>query len=201
MAPIPPLLNPLSDRGVGLRFTAERDIPEMLIAYQDDAQLHVRLGQERPPSGAELGRDVDSAARERAQGIRARLAIVELPADDCLGEITIHAIDWRHARASLSIWIAPQARGRGLAREALKLAARWAFDAWGLERLALLTDPDNEAMIRAARAAGFVYEGVLRSYGSERGRRRDLVLLSLLPSDLASPQAASSGNETPASSG
>lgn len=197
MAPIPPLSTLLADRGVGLRFTAERDIPEMLIAHQDDEQLHVWLGQERPPSGAELGRDLEQAGRERAEGIRARLAIVEPPADDCRGEITIHAIDWHQCRASLCIWIAPKARCRGLARGALRLAGRWTFDAWGLERLAVLTDPENEAMVRAARAAGFVYEGVLRSYGHERGRRLDLAVLSLLPSDLVTPQTAVSANENP----
>jgi RimJ/RimL family protein N-acetyltransferase len=195
------LPQPLSDPGVGLRFMAERDIPEVLIAYQDDPRLHIRLGQERPPSGAELGRELESAGCERAEGIRAGLAIIEPPSDDCRGEITIHAIDWQQCRASLGIWIAPQARGRGLARSALRLAGRWVFDAWGLERLALFTDPDNEAMLRAARAAGFVYEGVLRSYGRERGGRRDLAVLSLLPSDLVTPPVTVSAGETPGSGG
>lgn len=191
MPEIPCLPDPLTDQRVGLRFTAERDIPEILIAYQDDPQLHVRLGRSRPPSGAELGRELEEAAREREQGIRAKLAILEPPADECRGEVTIHAVEWDHARASLGIWVAPGARGRGVARSALSLAGRWVFDAWGLERISLLTDPDNEAMLRAARAAGFVYEGLLRSYGRERGRRCDLAVLSLLPSDLESPAAAS----------
>jgi RimJ/RimL family protein N-acetyltransferase len=35
-----------------------------------------------------------------------------------------------------------------------------------------------------AESVGFVGEGVLRSYTFERGRRRDLLMLSLLPGDL-----------------
>lgn len=199
MPSIPSPPQPLTDGHVGLRLTAERDIPEILIAYQDDPQLHVRLGSMRPPSGAELGQELEGATGEREQGARAKLAIVEPPADDCLGEITIHGIDWGHGRASVGIWVAPQARGKGLARRALRLAGRWLFDACGLERLALLTDPDNEAMLHAGKAAGFVYEGLLRSYGRERGRRCDLAVLSLLPSDLEPERAPLSVHGMPGS--
>jgi RimJ/RimL family protein N-acetyltransferase len=82
------------------------------------------------------------------------------------------------------MWLAPQARGQGYAARALPLAARWLFDACGLARLELLTDPDNGAMVQAAQTAGFVREGVLRAYRIEQGRRVDMVVLSLLPSDL-----------------
>jgi RimJ/RimL family protein N-acetyltransferase len=190
MPAIPPLPQPLSDEFVGLRFTEQRDIPEILIAYQDDPALHIRIGKERPPSGAQLGQELEAAAATRAQGTGASFAILELPGNECRGEITVHEIDWDHARASLGVWVAPGARGRGLARHALRLAARWLFDACGLQRIALLADPDNEPMLRAARAAGFVDEGVLRSYGRGPGVRRDMTVLSLLPSDLRSSPSA-----------
>jgi RimJ/RimL family protein N-acetyltransferase len=199
MPAIPPLPQPLSDESVGLRFTAQRDIPEILIAYQEDPQLHVPIGKRRPPSGAELGQELEAAPAKRAQGIRAGLAILELPGDECRGEVTVQEIDWDHARASLGIWVAPGARGRGLARRALRLAARWLFDACGLQRIAVLTDPDNEPMLRAARAAGFVEEGVLRSYGRERGTRGDMAVLSLLPSDLQSSWPAHPAQGAPGS--
>jgi RimJ/RimL family protein N-acetyltransferase len=187
MPAIPPLPQPLSDDSVGLRFTAERDIPEILIAYQDDPQLHIRLGRRRPPSGAELGQQLEAAAANRAQGVRASLAILELPSDECLGEITVQEIDWDHAQASLGIWVAPGARDRGLARRSLRLAGQWLFDACGLKRVALLTDLDNGPMLRAARAAGFLDEGVLGSDGRERGIREDMAVLSLQPHYLRSP--------------
>jgi RimJ/RimL family protein N-acetyltransferase len=83
----------------------------------------------------------------------------------------------------------------------LRLTARWLFDACGLERIALLTDPDNEPMLRAARAAGFREEGVLRSYGRERNVRGDMAVLSLLPSDLDSSGPAMSAHDAPESRG
>jgi len=189
MPAIPPLPQPLSDDTVGLRFTAQRDIPEILIAYQDDPQLHTRLGQRRPPSGAQLGQRLEAGAAKRAQGIGASLAILELPGDECRGEITVQEIDWDHARASLGIWIAPGARNRGFARRSLRLAAQWLFDACGLKRLVVLTDPDNGPMLRAARAAGFLDEGALGRDGRDHGTREGMAVLSLQPHDLRSPDA------------
>ena len=67
---------------------------------------------------------------------------------------------------------------------AVTRAARWLLGPCGLERVAVLTETDNEPMIRAALAAGFSREGVLRGHTRERGRRVDAVVLSLLPADL-----------------
>ena len=183
MPPIPEFREPLSDGQVVLRLAAERDIPEILIAYQDDPQLHLRLGEDRPPSGAQLGRRSERAAAELAAGTCARLTVLEPGSDDCRGQVTLHDIDWQHERVQLTIWVAPQLRGRGVARRALALAARWIFDECALKRIGLLTEPDNQAMVHAAQAAGFAYEGLLRSYVRERGRRVDRAVLSLLPGE------------------
>ena len=175
---------PLSDGHVVLRLSAERDIPEILIAYQDDPQLHLRLGAESPPSGAELGRREERAPGERAAGTHLMLTILEPGSDDCRGQINVHHIDWGHGRAELGIWLVPQARGRGLGSRALALVSAWLLATSGLARLQVLTEPDNEPMIRAAAAAGFVAEGVLRGYLLERGERVSAMMMSLLPSDL-----------------
>lgn len=184
MPAIAELTESLSDGTISLRFAAERDIPEVLIAYQDDPQLHVRLGEARPPSGAQLGSRAERAAAERAAGVRAALTVLEPGSDRCRGDLAVQDLDWKHLRAELGLWLAPQVRGRGYATRALRLGAGWLFSACGLERLEVLTRPDNEAMLAAARSAGFVFEGVLRDY--ERGPRGrvDLAMLSLLPRDL-----------------
>jgi RimJ/RimL family protein N-acetyltransferase len=183
MPAIPELSQPLTDGRVRLRMAAERDIPEILIAYQDDPQLHIRLGQERPPSGAQLGSRSERAAAAREAGAHIELTITEPDADDCIGQVYVIKFDWEHLRAELGIWLAPQVRGRGLAPRALGLIAGWLFDACDLQRLQLFTEPDNEPMLCAARAAGFVHEGILRGYTLERGRRQDVAILSLLPTD------------------
>jgi RimJ/RimL family protein N-acetyltransferase len=192
MPAIPVLSTPLSDGHVELRLAAERDIPEILIAFQDDPTMHVRLGMERPPSGAELGSRSERAEARREAGEGVELTILERGSDVCRGRVGVEHISWKHRRVELGLWLAPQARGRGLAPRALRLVADWLFAACGIERVEVQTEPDNEPMLRSAEAAGFTREGVLRSYLREHGTRTDIVMLSLLPSDPRPGQAASS---------
>jgi [ribosomal protein S5]-alanine N-acetyltransferase len=181
---LPDLPEPISDGSVTLRLGAERDIPEILIAYQDDRRMHERLGLERPPSGAELGRDAERAAIERTAGIHVAMTILETGSDVCRGRIYTTDIEWRHDRAELGMWLAPQVRGRGLGPRALALMSSWLLHNTSLERLQLVTEPDNEPMLSTARAAGYVHEGVLRGYTLEQGRRVDCAILSLLRGDV-----------------
>jgi RimJ/RimL family protein N-acetyltransferase len=180
----PDLDEPLSDERIALRFGSERDIPEILIAHQDDPRMYARIGDERPPSGAELGREAERAEAERVGAAHVSLTILEPGGDDCRGRIEVGHVDREAARAELRVWVVPQYRRRGYASGALALAAGWLFGACGLERLGLLTETDNEPMIHAARAAGFVHEGVLRGYWRQREQRLDAVSLSLVRSNV-----------------
>jgi RimJ/RimL family protein N-acetyltransferase len=184
MPSFPDLGLPLTGSVSELRLAAERDIPEVLIAHQDDPQLHLRLGLDRPPSGAELGRRVEASPADRAVGAAVWLTIVGPGADECCGQIDVHQVDWDHLRAEAGIWIAPAQRGRGMAPEALRLAGRWLLESCGLKRVQLVTEPDNAPMRRAAHKAGLREEGILRGYLRERGRRVDVVVMSLIPGDL-----------------
>jgi RimJ/RimL family protein N-acetyltransferase len=184
MPSLPDLDEPLTDADVAVRLAAERDIPEVLIAYQDDRELHLRMGAERPPSGAELGRMAERAEIDRAAGRAVTLTITGRGSDVCLGQVKVHHVDWDHGRVELGIWVAPQARGRGLGATALRLVARWLLEHPAFERVQLLTEVDNERVLRAAAAAGFTYEGMLRGYLRERGMRIDARVLSLVGRDL-----------------
>lgn len=187
MSRIPELSQALNDGRATLRFAAERDIPEVLIAHQDDPALHRKLGLRRPPSGAELGRELEESASARATGSHVTFTILEPGSDDCLGQVRARAFDWDHARAELDLWLAPQARRRGLGRSALRLASGWLFEVCGIRRVELLAATDDEAGLRVAEAAGFRREGVLRAHTRDPGaapRRSDRVVLSLLPADL-----------------
>jgi RimJ/RimL family protein N-acetyltransferase len=184
MPAFPQLTEPLANEHVMLRDAAERDIPEVLIAYQDDPELCARLGRERPPSAAELGQAAEREPAQRAAGTSAEFTILVPGSDLCRGQLNVHHVEWEHARGELGVWVSPQARGAGLASGALRLAGEWLLGECGLERLELLTEPDNEPMLRAARAARFAHEGVLRSYLVERGQRIDAAILSLLRGDL-----------------
>jgi RimJ/RimL family protein N-acetyltransferase len=189
MPSFPSLDEPIAGQGIALRLAAERDIPEILIAHQDDPELYLRLALRRPPSGAELGRRVDDGPADRISGTAIWLTVLERAAagshsDDCVGQLDIRSVDWDHGRAEIAMWIAPSVRGRGLGTEALNLAARWLLEACGLHRVQMLIEPGNAAMRAAALSAGFADEGLLRSYLKERGGRVDVSMLSIVAGDL-----------------
>ena len=184
MPSFPDLDRPLTGSVAELRFAAERDIPEVLIAHQDDPQLHLRLGLDRPPSGAELGRRAEASPADRATGASAWLTIVAPRSDECWGQIEVHEVDWDHLRAEAGIWIAPAHRGRGMAPDALRLSGRWLLSRCGLNRVQLTIEPDNAPMRRAAEKAGLREEGTLRGYRRARRHRVDVVMMSLVTADL-----------------
>ncbi len=184
MSSFPQLAEPLTDGHVALRDYVERDIPEILIAYQDDPRLHLLNGEDRPPSGAELGSRAEREPAGRAAGERASLTIVEPGSDTCRGQLGVEMSDPDHGRAALAIWLAPQARGRGLGGHALRLAGEWLLRSCAVARVELLAETDNVAITAAGQAAGFASEGVLRGYRRRRGKRVDVNVMSLIPADL-----------------
>jgi RimJ/RimL family protein N-acetyltransferase len=185
MLAIPFLEEPLGGERAEVRDYAERDIPEILIAHQDDPRLHVVMGLDQPPSGAELGRMWELEPRQRTAGAGAHFTILQRGSALCRGQIAVQDLDWEHRRAELGVWVAPQSRGRGLASEALRLLGPWLLASCGLARLEILIEPDNHAMIAAARSAGFKFEGVLRGWLRDGASRVDVTCVSLIPLDLA----------------
>src|SRR5579862_332151 len=108
---IPELAEPLTDGTITLRLQEERDIPEVLVAFDNDQHLHVDRGLEHPPSGAELGRALEEAPQRRAAGIDETLSIVE-DSGRFAGELIVHSIDWDDRRAELGVWLVPRMRGK-----------------------------------------------------------------------------------------
>jgi RimJ/RimL family protein N-acetyltransferase len=81
-------------------------------------------------------------------------------------------------------WLSPGERGRGYMPRALSLLVRWAVDTMEIRRLQLGTISGNIASERVAEKMGFSREGVLRSFADQRGDARDVIMWSLLPSEL-----------------
>ena len=91
----------------------------------------------------------------------------------------------RNRTGHIGYWCARQARGRGVTTRALRLLSLHGFEERGLQRLELITDPDNHASQRVAEKVGYRREGVMRSHLDHAdGRRRDSILFSLLPGEL-----------------
>jgi RimJ/RimL family protein N-acetyltransferase len=147
MPTIPDLPERLGDELVELREIAEWDIPEVLIAHQDDRDLHRRLGLSRPPTGAQLGSEVECAQDERLVGSSVKLTILEHGGNDCRGRIEVDGFDWGQGSAAMRVWVAPQVRSRGYEQHAVALASQWLFSVVGLRRLIVSVDGAETQML------------------------------------------------------
>jgi ribosomal-protein-alanine N-acetyltransferase len=119
-------------------------------------------------------------------GIGYSFAIADGDSDRAVGQIGLWLKDIESGRASIGYWIVASARGRGAAGQAVAAVVLWAFRQLVIPRLELYVEPWNNASIRAAERAGFRREGLLRSWQSIDGSRRDLYMYSMLPDDLGS---------------
>jgi signal transduction histidine kinase len=174
---------PLADEAILLRLPREADAPAIAEACADPeiarwvpipvpySPADARAFLEGVGDGWESGDDCVYAIEERASGALA-------------GLIDLH----RGAtpdRAWVGYWLAPAARGRGLATRAVRLVAGWAFADPALERLELMTLVGNDASGRVALRAGFRREGILRRYLDFRGALLDAVMYALVREDPA----------------
>ncbi|MEU5658870.1 GNAT family protein [Streptomyces sp. NPDC047737] len=100
-----------------------------------------------------------------------------------LGWVGLHDLDLPQRRAELGIWLAADARGRGVGRRAMALLTGWGFREMGLLRIAALCLSGNTRGRRAMEAAGFVPEGVLRAYEDVKGVRHDTAILAMVHTD------------------
>lgn len=109
----------------------------------------------------------------------AGFAITDAATDSVLGSMSRSSLDGH--RASFGYWLAPEARGRGVATRALRLIADWTLATTEAIRLDLYTDLDNPASGRVAARAGFVREGIRRAWDIGRdGQPIDVIFYVLV---------------------
>ena len=173
---------PLGDDEIRLRGWSSADVPALTAACRDPEIPRWTV----VPAPYEEGHAREFIAgrdEDRATGRELSLAIVGHEGE-LLGSIALAHIDWDDHRAEIGYWVAREARGRSVASRATKLLSRHAIETLGFERLELLAHPENEASLRVASKAGYTHEGLLRLYRRRRGVREDLVMFSLLASDV-----------------
>ena len=121
----------------------------------------------------------------RREGGREGFVVVE-DEDVLVGLAFAPRIDRETATAELGYVVAPEARGRGVARATLGELSRWALDDLGMERVRA---PDQRRELRVGQGGGngaaTVLEGVLRRMWIKPGVREDTELRNpVWPSDV-----------------
>jgi RimJ/RimL family protein N-acetyltransferase len=118
----------------------------------------------------------------RPEGTREAFAVVDVEGR-LLGLGFAPHIDAEARTAELGYVVMPDARGRGVATETLRLLTEWAFASLDALRLELLISVANEASKRVAERNGYVQEGVLRSRYVKPGVWEDTEIWSRLATD------------------
>jgi RimJ/RimL family protein N-acetyltransferase len=118
----------------------------------------------------------------RREGTREAFAVVD-EAGNFLGLALAVQINREDRTVELGYVVAPSARGRGVATEALRLLTAWSFEELDALRVELWIDVENEPSKRVADRCGYVKEGVLRSIHFKQGQRHDFEIWSRLPTD------------------
>jgi RimJ/RimL family protein N-acetyltransferase len=101
-----------------------------------------------------------------------------------LGACGINQINQIHRFGNLGYWVRSSEAGRGVAVEAVRLLAQFAFVNTELVRLEILCALGNDRSRRVAEKAGAMFEGVLRDRVSVHGIPRDAALFSLVRASL-----------------
>jgi RimJ/RimL family protein N-acetyltransferase len=126
---------------------------------------------------------VDRYESGKADGTRMNFAIEDADSGAFLGIAVAPQIDHEERTAELGYVLAAEARGRGVATEALRQLTVWAFEEQGMVRLQLLISVSNDASKRVAQRCGYRFEGVLRGIYFKQDLREDAESWSRLVTD------------------
>jgi RimJ/RimL family protein N-acetyltransferase len=179
--PLPVAEPRLTTDGLVLRAWDLGDLSALVAAGVDPTVRRFRYSI--PNSDTQAQAWLTKLRTDRETGRRLELAIAAAADLTAVGSVSLQ--DFEHGNAPVRYWLAPTARGRGLATCAVRLLAGWAFHELALARLWLQLEPENVASQRVAERCGFVREGRLRSHFEGRdGGRVDVLIYGLLPGEL-----------------
>jgi ribosomal-protein-alanine N-acetyltransferase len=137
----------------------------------------------------ELGFDgyewcTELAVERRDSGAGDHYGIVRREDGRMVGCLWTKNTDWLSRSTEVSCAVAAEARGYGVAPEAIDVLAIALLLEHRFQRIELQVAPGNLSFRRVAEKAGFTYEGLLRNAGRLHSGRVDLEMWSLVAADL-----------------
>ncbi|GGJ93558.1 hypothetical protein GCM10010123_24260 [Pilimelia anulata] len=124
------------------------------------------------------------ADERRDAGAGDHYGVVRREDDRLVGCVWAKRTDWAARATELSCAVAADARGFGLAAEALDALTVALVLEHGFHRVEVRVAPGNLASRRVVEKAGFTYEGLMRDAGFTHSGRVDLEVWSMVAADL-----------------
>jgi RimJ/RimL family protein N-acetyltransferase len=159
-APLPPVpwaeSTVLETERLRLRPLRDGDVPRIVEACSDAASRQWLRHLPHPYTAQDARTYLHDVAWRAARGVQASWAVADRESDRLVGIVTLMKL-LTPADAEVGYWTHPDARGRGLTTEAVRVVVRHASDPTGLDRhrLALHAAATNVASNGVATAAGF----------------------------------------------
>jgi len=114
--------------------------------------------------------------------------VIDVSINQLVGNVFLNHVQRLYKMANLGYWTRTSRLGEGIATESAKLAARYAFEKLGFQRLEIVVMKDNLPSLRIAEKAGAAREGLLRNRLQLHGSTYDAYLYSLIPLDFGMNQ-------------
>jgi ribosomal-protein-serine acetyltransferase len=126
---------------------------------------------------------IANSEENRAAGTGFNFAIVRQGDNIFLGGCNLWIINHNDRIANLSYWVRTSQAGQGLATQAVRQAAVFAFQQADLLRVEIVVAEPNLASQRVAEKSGAAREGLLRNRITIHGKTYNAWMFSLIPSD------------------
>ena len=157
------------------------DDAEAVLAICQDPEIARWVTIPQPFLRPDAEAFIEGAIALWRNGTGAAFAITEAPGEHVLGAVTRFGPDGH--QATLGLWLAAEARGRGIGTRAIRLVADWTFATTEVYRIDSFIMVGNERSERMVERAGFRREAVLRGWDMHDGRPVDCVAYARLRDD------------------
>lgn len=171
----------LENDRVLLRPLAESDYENLLSFALNEADLW-KYSLISPAGEDGMKNYISTTLQNKAAGIEYPFIVFDKATQQYAGSTRFYDIQLFNKTTQLGYtWYGKSFQRTGLNRNCKQLLFQFAFEEWGLERVELRADANNQPSINAMKAIGCTVEGILRSNMTiDAGGRRDSIVLSIL---------------------
>ena len=149
---------------ISLRKIEPSDLP-FLYRWENDAAVWSDGANHNPLSQQDLREYISSTTGDIYKDDQLRLIICQ--ENSTIGCIDLFDFDPRNGRAAIGMYIAPEYRGQGIGREAVRLLEEYAFGFLHLRLIYAVIATRNEVCSALYRNAGYTASSVLPSWTLE----------------------------------
>ena len=174
-------MNYLENDIIKLRAPEPSDL-DLLYKWENDTETWISGNTLTPFSRHILAKYIETAHLDIFETSQLRL-MIDLKSDNMrtLGSIDLFDFDSFNRRAGVGILIAEKAdRGKGYAREALKVLVVYCFELLGMHQLYCNIESDNKASLNLFKNQGFQIIGLKKDWLLRKNKYADEYLLQLI---------------------